>query len=235
MVARAPGRRNARRGRCPTSNAPPSGPYNRGMCGRYDLNQHPAVIGLEFLIDLERMSAFEPNPDVRPTDRAPIVRVAAGGGRECVLAKWDFTPKGSNAPHFSNGRPLINATVEKMRGRFWQPYFQHTRAIVPVASWYEWPEVGGRKVRHRVGVRGRELIGFAGLWTDWIGADGKPIEVYTIITTAANALVARLHSRERMPVILDPEQYAPWLDGRIEDPDAIRAPYPEERLYAEAA
>lgn len=32
-----------------------------------------------------------------------------------------------------------------------------------------------------------------------------------ILTTAANAVVAQLH--DRMPVILDPSDYQPWLDG----------------------
>jgi putative SOS response-associated peptidase YedK len=44
-------------------------------------------------------------------------------------------------------------------------------------------------------------------------ADGERIESCTIITTDANELVREIH--DRMPVILDPGDYAPWLDPSV--------------------
>ena len=40
---------------------------------------------------------------------------------------------------------------------------------------------------------------------------GDVIETCTILTTAANEAVAPVH--DRMPVILPPEAFAPWLGG----------------------
>jgi len=45
--------------------------------------------------------------------------------------------------------------------------------------------------------------------------------------------MAELH--DRMPVILPPDLYGPWLDHRIEDVDALQEmlrPYPAEELTA---
>ena len=42
-------------------------------------------------------------------------------------------------------------------------------------------------------------------------APGDGIETCTILTTSANALVARVH--HRMPVILPPDAHDPWLAG----------------------
>jgi putative SOS response-associated peptidase YedK len=37
-----------------------------------------------------------------------------------------------------------------------------------------------------------------------------------VITTEPNALMRPIH--HRMPVLLTPEQFAPWLDARVTDP-----------------
>jgi putative SOS response-associated peptidase YedK len=50
---------------------------------------------------------------------------------------------------------------------------------------------------------------FAGLWERWHGEEGD-VQSCSIVTTAANELMRPLH--DRMPVILDPKDYAAWLD-----------------------
>jgi putative SOS response-associated peptidase YedK len=50
---------------------------------------------------------------------------------------------------------------------------------------------------------------FAGLWERWHGEEGD-VQSCSIVTTHANELMRPLH--DRMPVILDPEDYAAWLD-----------------------
>ena len=52
-----------------------------------------------------------------------------------------------------------------------------------------------------------------------------------IITTEANELVANVH--DRMPVILGPDDYAPWLGEEPATPDRLKTmlrPYPAERI-----
>jgi putative SOS response-associated peptidase YedK len=50
---------------------------------------------------------------------------------------------------------------------------------------------------------------FAGLWEHW-ERDGKTIESCSLLTTDANDVVKAVHNR--MPVVLNPEDYAAWLD-----------------------
>ena len=52
-----------------------------------------------------------------------------------------------------------------------------------------------------------------------------------IITTEANELVANVH--DRMPVILGPDDYAPWLGEEPANDNQLKAmlrPYPSERI-----
>lgn len=64
------------------------------------------------------------------------------------------------------------------------------------------------------------IISFAGLWGRWQGTDGEVIEPCTIIMTDANDLVRPVH--DRVPVIIDPVDYAFWLDQGITEPEALK-------------
>ena len=62
---------------------------------------------------------------------------------------------------------------------------------------------------------------FAGLWESW-GKDGEPLlESCAIITTNVNTLMAPIH--HRMPVILQPQHYKPWLSATSQDLSMVRA------------
>ncbi len=54
------------------------------------------------------------------------------------------------------------------------------------------------------------MFGFAGLWDRWTDATAQVVESCSILTTTPNPLIADVH--DRMPVILNPENYELWLD-----------------------
>jgi putative SOS response-associated peptidase YedK len=53
----------------------------------------------------------------------------------------------------------------------------------------------------------------AGLWDEWNdrSSPAGPLLTCTLIVTAANELAGHIH--DRMPVFLQPENFAAWLDG----------------------
>ena len=53
-------------------------------------------------------------------------------------------------------------------------------------------------------------MGFAGLYETWCDPSGGEIDTACIVTTSANSLAARVH--DRMPAILEPRDFAAWLD-----------------------
>jgi putative SOS response-associated peptidase YedK len=91
--------------------------------------------------------------------------------------------------------------------------FRSRRCMILVDGFYEWQAIPGakRKVPHAVRMTGGTPFVLAGLWESW-NAKGavEAVETCTIVTTAANALLAPIH--DRMPVILDPSAYGVWLD-----------------------
>jgi len=59
------------------------------------------------------------------------------------------------------------------------------------------------------------------------------VESCTLITTEANELIYQLH--DRMPAILSPSEYAPWLDPEVSDGRRLiplLRPYPTKELEA---
>jgi putative SOS response-associated peptidase YedK len=74
-------------------------------------------------------------------------------------------------------------------------------------------------------------MSLAGLWERWKSPEGEDLETCTILTTAANSLVKKLH--DRMPVILHRAEFDIWLDRDIDDMSRLTElfhPYPSDQL-----
>jgi putative SOS response-associated peptidase YedK len=74
-------------------------------------------------------------------------------------------------------------------------------------------------------------MAFAGVWENWLGADGSEIDTAAIVTTGANGTMAAVH--DRMPAILSPDAIEPWLDHLGTGPEeaaALCRPCPDEWL-----
>ncbi len=73
------------------------------------------------------------------------------------------------------------------------------------------------------------LLGLGGVWEVWHGPDDQVLRTVAIITTIANNRLADVH--DRMPVIVEPADWARWLEPRPLEPDEagrlLRSP-PEE-------
>lgn len=185
------------------------------MCGRYDLSSTPAAIRAHFRVP--EVPEFAPNPDLRPTDRAPIVRVSRDGVRECVLARWGLVPAWAKDLAYGsrcfNARSETAATLPSFRGAF-----RKRRCLVPVDAFFEWTGERGHKTKWRIAFDEPAPFALAGLWEWWrdpAAPDAPAVETYTILTTAANAAIAPLH--ERMPVIVPLDRHAEWLSATGDD------------------
>ena len=63
-------------------------------------------------------------------------------------------------------------------------------------------------------------MALAGLWTVWHDpTTGDDVTSHTVITCAANDFMAPIHTR--MPVILDDDGLAAWLDPAVQDAGAV--------------
>ena len=183
------------------------------MCGRYALHSHPDVVALYF--GLSEIPAYAPRFNIAPASQVLIVR---GGGAS--LARWGLVPRWATDP--SIGAKLNNARAETIGQKpSFRDAYRERRCLIPANGFYEWRRGAARRQPYYVRPAEGELFAFAGLWERW-----QDLETCSIITTEANETVQPIH--DRMPVILEKDAQADWLQGkegllRPCAPQAIRA------------
>ena len=104
-----------------------------------------------------------------------------------------------------NCRVETCATASTFKGAF-----ARRRCIVPASAWYEWTDEQGGKVKHRFARADGKPIWFAGLWDRCTASDVGEVASFTIMTGPSAGKLADYHTRA--PVILEPEEWADWLD-----------------------
>lgn len=114
--------------------------------------------------------------------------------------------------------------------------FISKRCIVPVMGFFEWQHVGDKKIPWYIFRADKDIMSLAGLWSEWVDkSTGEVIKTFTIITTEANEMMARIHnSKKRMPVMLGKSSEEQWLNEKTpaEKIHKLMEPFPSEYLEA---
>ena len=190
--------------------------YGRPMCGRFASSLPPDEIRRVFET-LGDLSNHPPSWNVAPTQPALVVRRHfQTGERRLNPLLWGFIPASETDPR--GGRRPINARSETVAGaRMFRDAFRRRRCIVPATAFYEWNDTPSGKQPYAFGRRDGAPLALAGLWEAWREPGGGAIRrTFTVVTTVADAVVGRIH--DRMPVILEPEDWPAWLGETEGDP-----------------
>jgi putative SOS response-associated peptidase YedK len=188
------------------------------VCGRYTLTRPEEVLDLlgPVLDDQALPDGAEPRYNIAPTQSVPIL--ANRPHRALELARWGLVP--SWVDDVTIGNRLINARGESLGGKpAFRDAYARRRCLVPADGFYEWRRAGKLKQPYFIHPEPRRAIAFAGLWDRWRGPDQKWIISFSIITCDANPLVSPLH--DRMPVVVQPDDFARWLAPEPLEPDAL--------------
>jgi putative SOS response-associated peptidase YedK len=179
---------------------------------------------------------IEPREHIRPTETAPIVRPIdrdrPGAGVELVDARWWLIPF-FHRKAVKDWTPMcINARAETLStAATFKEAFKRRRCLVPATHFFEWTGPKGAKQMWRFTKANAEIFCFPGLWDVAQTTDGR-IESFTIVTTAPGPDCAPYHNRQ--PVVLEPDQWATWLDLGA-DPAAILKAGPKGVIAVERA
>jgi putative SOS response-associated peptidase YedK len=97
----------------------------------------------------------------------------------------------------------------------------------------EWEKTSsGPKPKYRLSVKGRHVLGMAGLWGPWKNPKtGHWEDNFAIITDDPNTKMAEIHDRQA--VILEPSEYAEWLNESERTPLHLLRILPDEDLEIE--
>jgi putative SOS response-associated peptidase YedK len=203
------------------------------MCGRYVLRsplQH--VLELFSATPEEQLPLFPPRYNIAPSQDVAVIRINKNGNRALGLIRWGLIP------HWAKEAPKvqpINARAETLAtSGLFKEAFARRRCLIPTDGFYEWKKLDAKtKQPMLIHFPDDHPFALAGLWERWKPApDAEPVDTCSIITTAANKLMAPIHNR--MPAILSPGDYDRWLDRRttIEEAQKLLRPHPVDDLQA---
>lgn len=175
------------------------------------MTQSPQVLAEMF--GLDEVPVLEPHYNIAPTqDVAAVRKLDAAAKPALVFLRWGLIPSWADDPAIGN--KMINAKCETVAEKAaFRDAFARRRCLIPADGFYEWEKAGKERIPYYYEMKGHALFALAGLWERWSHPAGT-VESFTILTTDANELVARVH--DRMPVIIAPEHYGRWLDPSVE-------------------
>jgi len=191
------------------------------MCGRIAVLASPDATSA--FLGLDDLESFPPRYNVAPTQ--PILVVTSGpqrppgsnmSDRMALLARWGLIPAWTKNP--ADMPLLINARSETaIEKASFKTAMRHRRALIPVSGFYEWKKLPGNR-RQPFWLRPRKggLVALAGLVETYSEPGGSEIDTAAILTTGASADIMHIH--DRMPVVIQPEDFARWLDCRSQEP-----------------
>ncbi|MBA3991071.1 MAG: SOS response-associated peptidase [Propionibacteriales bacterium] len=210
------------------------------MCGRYASSRRPEDLVEEFEVDRVDVGVpLEPDYNVAPTkdvyavfDRVSKREPGDGPVRRLAAVRWGLVP--SWARDTGIGSRLINARVETLAEKpAFKAAFARRRCLLPADGYYEWyptqqRTAKGRPLKQPFFIRPRDggVLAMAGLYEIWrnpdvadADGDGAFLWTATVITTAAEDDLGRIH--DRMPMLVEPGRYASWLDPMVNDTDDL--------------
>ena len=190
------------------------------MCGRFTLIS-PGEVLAEFFKLVDTPTVL-PRYNIAPTQAVGVVR-RDRDIRRFDLMHWGLIPSWAKDPTIGNR--MINARSETAATKpSFRSAVKYRRCLLPTDGFYEWKAIAGQKRKQPYYIRMADdrPFAFAGLWEHWEGLDGAAIDSCTILTTEPNEMMADIHNR--MPVILDPKNFAQWLDPEVKTADVLHPP-----------
>lgn len=220
------------------------------MCARFFLDT--ALEVLEEMFGLVGLARLGPRYNIAPTQNISVVRntknipddkseiIPTNQGRSLDSLRWGLIPHWTK--DLAKARTgLINARCETVAEKpSFRKSFQTRRCLIPATGFYEWkstPDTSGKssgKQPYCIRRTDDQPFAFAGLWDVWYGSENLVIESCTLLTTKANSLVMPIH--DRMPVIIDVEDFDFWLDNQAATSDSafqqLFKPYSAKKIQA---
>lgn len=209
------------------------------MCGRYASSRRPEDLIEEFeIVDSRVLTPLEPDYNVAPTkevyavvERRPSQDSQDPPRRQLRSLRWGLVPSWAKDP--SVGSRMINARMETVAEKpAFKRAFAVRRCLLPADGYFEWYPTarvgkGGKPLKQPFFIRPADggLLAMAGLYEIWRDPtrDREDEAAFrwtcTVLTTQAEDAVGHIH--DRMPLMVEPERRAAWLDPGVSSKDDL--------------
>jgi putative SOS response-associated peptidase YedK len=174
------------------------------MIERYSITAPASALRERFNADIPEF--YQPRYNASPTQLLPVITGSSPHGLS--LFYWGRPPKAAGNKPLSDR--IVNLKLENLLGKpLLQKALFKNRCIVPADGIYCWKKIGKKSIVPYRFITHQPLFSMAGFWEEFEDEEGTMVHTFTLITTAANELVATV--TDRMPVILTAESEKIWL------------------------
>lgn len=195
------------------------------MCFHSKQSKKAQTVEKRFNATVENITLFESQTEFNGFSYPKTPIITNTNTSKVQLFNWGLIPKWSN--NIDIRQYTLNARIETIKEKASFKHNINNRCLIIADGFYEWKwldKKGKNKQKHLISLPNDELYAYAGIYDQWINEDtGEIINSYAIITTEANELMAEIHRKKRMPVILNPEDEINWLKG--DEIDNYKFPY----------
>jgi putative SOS response-associated peptidase YedK len=184
------------------------------MCFHYSLTKERAEI--EIQLGAAWDDDWEPVNYVNgfTFPKMPIITQKKPGS--IIMSNWGLIPHWVKTKEDADKlrAQTLNARSETV---FEKPSFRsfihNNRCLIIADGFFEWMDFQKKKYPHYIYLKSNSLFCFAGIYSSWTDKKtGEFLETHSILTIGANPMLSRIHNnKERMPVIIPPDQYKRWL------------------------
>lgn len=178
------------------------------MCNLYTARKSAAEVAAHFRVS--NPVASNASDEVYPGTPGLVVREREGA-RVMQSMIWGFPLRLKGMKPESKPKPVNN--IADLRKNMWVGLARKPewRCLIPLTAFAEAEGTKGAKTRTWFSVTDQPIFAWAGLWRD--SAEWGP--VYAGVMTDCNAAIRPVH--DRMPVLLQPDEYDSWLNGSFDD------------------
>lgn len=214
------------------------------MCGRYTLRKGLDKVATKlgrYGLDHALPEGYDTRPsyNIAPTQNNLVLRKSPDNPAllQASTLRWGLVPSWSKTAQTPS--LMINARSETVAEKpAFRAAFQRRRCLVPADGFYEWKKRKGANLPYFFSMADDSVFLMAGIWETWVGDRQPAFDSFTLLTTHANALMAKYH--DRMPVIIPSERLEQWMEtegtklGTLEQHDLF-APISAEQMSCRPA
>lgn len=184
------------------------------MCYYLHLKRTKEQLANRFKASYIRISDFEPDTVYNGFEHPKLPVLLSSEPEVLRFAEWGLIPQWAKDNSFQKN--TLNARTETLKEKPSFKDYISNRCLIPASGFYEWQWLdakGKNKQKYFIETAKQDVFAFAGIWSTWTNPlTGEQKITFSILTTKANELMAEIHNtKQRMPVILEPENEYKWL------------------------
>ena len=201
------------------------------MCFTIHIRASRDAIEKRFKVDTGALDDFQFRFFYKAFDNPVIPVISQQEPGRVSLMNWGLIPHWckdhEQAVKVRSG--TYNARAESLDEKAsFKTAYENRRCLVIVNGFFEWQHQGKEKIPWFIQRKDRKLFAMAGLYDTWKNPEsGETTTSFSIVTTHANPLMAKIHnSKKRMPMILDEDAESLWIEPLLSATDAVKLKEP---------